>query len=84
MEGEGGNFVILIFFHSAWCHPSVPFPEVEMYCRKQSKNIFKDKEKYEKQRKQQGPLGDHLEGEQSFFSVCKEDECDNKSVAELY
>ncbi|XP_012936454.1 uncharacterized protein LOC101848738 isoform X2 [Aplysia californica] len=58
--------------------------EVETYCRKHSKNVFKDMGMYEKLRKQQGPFGEHMEGDPSFFSVCKEDECDDKSPAELY
>ena len=57
---------------------------MENYARKNSKTIFKDKEKYEKLKQQQSPFGDELSGEPAFFSVCKEDQVDNKSVAELY
>ncbi|RUS77717.1 hypothetical protein EGW08_014529 [Elysia chlorotica] len=58
--------------------------EVESHSRKHSKTIFKDMELYEKMKKQQGPFGEATEAEPSFFSVCKEDQCDTKSAAELY
>ncbi|GFS05604.1 ELMO domain-containing protein 3-like [Elysia marginata] len=58
--------------------------DVETYSRKNVKTIFKDLELYEKMKKQQGPLGEPTEAEPSFFSVCKEDQCDTKSAAELY
>ncbi|KAK3726259.1 hypothetical protein RRG08_008640 [Elysia crispata] len=58
--------------------------EVETHSRKHAKSIFKDLENYEKMKKHQGPFGEPTEVEPSFFSVCKEDQCDTKSAAELY
>ena len=79
------NFLFLI--HKTVClliQSTFSFIEIESYSRKHSKSIFKDKEKYEQLKRQQGPFGDQIDGQPSFFSVCKEEECDNKSAAELY